>query len=151
MPCYLFFLWSHWSLPNPGEVVSTICSEKVNRQAKSSILHSRFIGKAVKPDENSETYVVGRRRGEKEGEGTEEEHSFFLHLHPWVWSCISEKQVTVAQPCLTLHDPVDCSLPGSSVHGVLQARILGWVAIPFSRGSSQPRDPTQVSCIACAI
>ena len=42
----------------------------------------------------------------------------------------------------------DCSLPGSFVHGILQARILEWVAIPFSRGSSRPRDPTQVSCIA---
>ena len=45
-------------------------------------------------------------------------------------------------------DPVDCSLPGSSVHGVLQTRILEWVVIPFSRGSSQPRDQTWVSCIA---
>ena len=48
----------------------------------------------------------------------------------------------------TLCDPMDCSLPGSSVHGILQARILEWVAIPFSRGSSQSRDQTQVSCIA---
>ena len=45
-------------------------------------------------------------------------------------------------------DPMDCSPPGSSVHGILQARILEWVAIPFSRGSSKPRDRTQVSCIA---
>ena len=43
---------------------------------------------------------------------------------------------------------MDCSLPGFSVHGVLQARILEWVAISFSRGSSRPRDWTQVSCIA---
>src|SRR5574337_612499 len=43
---------------------------------------------------------------------------------------------------------MDCSPPGSSVHGILRARILEWVAIPFSRGSSQPRDQTQVSCIA---
>ena len=43
---------------------------------------------------------------------------------------------------------MDCSPPGSSFHGVLQARILGWVAIPFSRGSSWPRDQTWVSCIA---
>ena len=46
--------------------------------------------------------------------------------------------------CLTFCDPMDCSLPGSSVHGILQARILEWVAIPFSRGSSQPRDPACV-------
>ena len=48
--------------------------------------------------------------------------------------------VLVAQSCLTLCDPMDYSLPGSSVHGILQARILEWVAIPFSRVSSQPRD-----------
>ena len=45
-------------------------------------------------------------------------------------------KVLVTQSCLTLCDPVDCSPPGSSVHGILQARILEWVAIPFSRGSS---------------
>ena len=55
----------------------------------------------------------------------------------------------VAQSCLTLCNPMDCSLPGSSVHGIFQASILEWVAIFFSRGSSQPRDWTQVSRIAC--
>ena len=49
--------------------------------------------------------------------------------------------------CLTLFDPMDCSPPGSSIHGIFQARILEWVAIPFSRGSSQPRDRTWVFCI----
>ena len=53
-----------------------------------------------------------------------------------------------AQSCLTLCDPMDCNPPGSSVYGILQARILEWVAIPFSRGSSWPKDWTQVSCIA---
>ena len=47
-----------------------------------------------------------------------------------------EVKVLVAQLCLTLCDPMDCSPPGSSVHGILQARILEWIAIPFSRGSS---------------
>ena len=46
-----------------------------------------------------------------------------------------------------LCNPMDCSPPGSSLHGILQARILEWVAISFSRGSSQPRDRTWVSCI----
>ena len=46
-------------------------------------------------------------------------------------------------------DPMDCSPPGSSVHGILQARILEWVTMPSSRGSSQPRDQTCVSCISC--
>ena len=54
----------------------------------------------------------------------------------------------VAQSCVTLCDPVDYSSPGSSDHGILQARILEWVAISSSRGSSPPRDWTQVSCIA---
>ena len=54
----------------------------------------------------------------------------------------------VTQSCPALCDPKDCSPPGSSVHGILQARILEWVAIPFSRGSSQPGDQTQVSHIA---
>ena len=54
----------------------------------------------------------------------------------------------VAQFCLTLWDPMDCSLPGPSVHGILQARIQEWVAMHSSRGSSKPRDWTQVSCIA---
>ena len=55
---------------------------------------------------------------------------------------------SVVQLCPNLCDPVDCSPPGSSVHGISQARILEWVDIPFSRGSSQPRDRTQVSRIA---
>ena len=54
----------------------------------------------------------------------------------------------VAQSCLTLCDPVDCSPPGSSIHGFSQARILEWVAISFSRGSSWPRNQTHISLIA---
>ena len=50
------------------------------------------------------------------------------------------------QLCPTLCDPMDYSLPGSSVHGIFQEGILEWVAIPFSRGSSQPRDRTHMSC-----
>ena len=52
------------------------------------------------------------------------------------------------QSCPTLSDPMDCSLPGFSVHGIFQARVLEWVAFSFSRGSSRPRDRTQVSLIA---
>ena len=61
-------------------------------------------------------------------------------------------KVLVAQSCLTLCDPMDYNLPGSSVHGILQARILEWVAIPFSRGSSQPRiEPRSPSLQADAL
>jgi len=56
---------------------------------------------------------------------------------------LSEVKVNVTQSCSTLCDPMDYT-----VHGILQARILEWVAIPFSRGSSQPRDRTQVTLIA---
>ena len=61
--------------------------------------------------------------------------------HIWV-------KVKVIQLCLTFQDPMVYSPPGSSLHGILQARILEWVAIPLSKGSSQPRDQTWVSCIA---
>ena len=54
---------------------------------------------------------------------------------------------SVAQSCLTLCNPMGCSPPVHSVHGISQARILEWVAISFSRRSSQPRDRTRVSCI----
>ena len=68
---------------------------------------------------------------------------FFLRLVHW-----KKMKVKAAQSCLTLSNPMDCSPPGSSVHGVLQARILEWVAIFFSWGSSQPRDQSSVFCIA---
>ena len=55
----------------------------------------------------------------------------------------------VSQLCATLCNPLDCSLPGSSVHEILQARTLEWVAISFPRGSFQPRDWTCVSCVSC--
>ena len=61
--------------------------------------------------------------------------------NPWEFS-VSHSVVS------TLCDPMNCSLPGSSVHGILKARILVWVAIPFSRASSQPRDQTCIPCIA---
>ena len=50
------------------------------------------------------------------------------------------RSVVYDSSCPPLCDPMDCSRPGSPVHGILQARILDWVAVPFSRGSSQPRD-----------
>ena len=72
--------------------------------------------------------------------------TFTFHLS-WL-VCARMYVCSVTQSCLMLCNPVDCSPPGASVHGTSQARILGWVAIPFSRGSSWPRDRTQVPCIA---
>ena len=62
-------------------------------------------------------------------------------------SVLPVNESEVIQSCLTLCDPVDCSLPRSSIYGIFQARILEWVATSFSRGSSQPRDWTWVSRI----
>ena len=67
----------------------------------------------------------------------------------YIFACISPPLLLlVIQSCPTLCDPMDCSLPSSSVHGILQARILEWVATSFSRGFSQPKYWTQVSSIA---
>ena len=71
--------------------------------------------------------------------------SFLKDLHT---AFHRESESEVAQSCPILCYPMDCSPPGSSVHGILQARVLEWVAISFSRGSSRPRDRTQVSHIA---
>ena len=68
---------------------------------------------------------------------------FFRIYHLCVFGCL------VTKSCPTLWDPVDCSLPGSSVHGISQARILEWVALFFSRGSSLTRDRTCVSSVSC--
>ena len=75
-----------------------------------------------------------------------------------LWKCLAvfnkqhviamKVKVLVTQLCLPLCEPMNCSPPGSSAHGILQARILEWVAIPSSTGSSRPRDRTWVSCIA---
>ena len=61
------------------------------------------------------------------------------------WFQVIESESEITQSCPTLRDPMDCSLPGFSVHGIFQARMLEWVVISFSRWSSQPRDQTQVS------
>ena len=70
----------------------------------------------------------------------------FLPENTQDWSPL---EWTVSQSCPTLCNPTDCSLLGSSVHGILQARILEWIAISSSRGSSWPRDRTHLSCASC--
>ena len=72
-----------------------------------------------------------------------------VYCHPaYLTYMQSESESELTQLCPTLCNPLDCSPPGSSVHGILQARILEWVAISFSRGSSRRREWIQVSCIA---
>ena len=70
--------------------------------------------------------------------------------HPHLSSILQASSLTCVCVChVQLCDPMDCSLPGSSIHGIFQARILEWVAISFARASSRPRDWTCVSCISC--
>ena len=71
---------------------------------------------------------------------------FWRYLSSWLRGV--KVKALVAQSCWTLCSPMDCNPSGSSVHGILQARILRWVAIPFSRESSWSRDQTQASCTA---
>ena len=86
------------------------------------------------------------RRGEQQSEWNQR-NVLGIGWNWWrTWGCC-----LVAQSCLTLCKLLDCSLPGSSVHGASQARVLEWVAISFSRGSSQPRERTHVSCIGRQI
>ena len=73
-------------------------------------------------------------------------HEIFVPWYLFSWVCVYVC-VWVAQLCQTICHPMDYSLPGFSVHGILQARILEWIAIPFSRGTSHLRDWTLVSCI----
>ena len=91
-------------------------------------------------------------------------HTHMVCLQCWIDSLISQMCINIlfgivcvldkwwvlaAHLYLTIYNPIDCIPPGSSVHGIIQARILEWVAILFSSGPSQPRKSTQVSCIAC--
>ena len=87
---------------------------------------------------------LGRWQGQKQ----EDKSGMHFHL-PLIGRL--EQECMHAQSCPTLCDPMDYSLPGSSVHGIIQARILEWVAISFSRRSSRPRDQTCISCIGSWI
>ena len=69
-----------------------------------------------------------------------------IYVYIYIYVCV---HATSLQLCPTLCNPVDCSLPGSSVHGIRQARKVEWVAMPSSRGSSRPGDRTCISYISC--
>ena len=84
---------------------------------------------------------IASKKGGKEKESSEQTYQVMVSKE--MKNGICSILVKVAQSCPTLCDPMDYM-----VHGILQARILEWVAFPFSRGSSQPRDQTQVSRIA---
>ena len=89
---------------------------------------------------------VGESEGREEDQEYEEGFQEGMGEKHAIWCVCVCVLVTQSRPTFCGH--MDCSLPGSSVHRILQARILEWFAIPFSRGSSQSRDRTQVSCTA---
>ena len=105
--------------------------------------HSSHLYQSCHCDWRSLTPGVSSRDGEL-GDG--KQFALALQISPRLLALLL--LWLVIQSCPTLCDPIDCSPPGSSFHGILQARILEWVAIPFSRGSPWPRDQTQVSCMA---
>ena len=124
-------------------VIQDLATEQHTPHPHWTILAWRFFRSQSKQNQNSEFKVF---------------LSWFQSPHftlsTWIHSCVypsvqveSESESEVAQSYPTLCDPVDCSPPGSSIHGILQARVLERVAISFSRGS-RPRDRTQVSRIA---
>ena len=103
------------------------------------------------PHKNNFEGIVGRKNrwgvALKENERREfGETASFFHSYKSYKSCVHVCAKS-RQSCPTLCSPLGCSLPGSCVHGILQTRILEWIAIPSSRGSSQPRDQTHISYI----
>ena len=106
-------------------------------------------------------FPIIKEMGDKERLGAQEPHRALHGINkqrtkfPANYSCLLKTShlrvcmCSVAQSCPTLCDPVDCSPPGSPVHGIVHARILEWIAISYFRGSSQLRDRTLISCISC--
>ena len=113
------------------------CSETIENHLAGSelsnqnhVTYTRYLFIVSNPWKDSKVNLL---RGKKS-------HGFWLPKYIPAVSCVLSRSVMS-----DLFDPMDCSLPGSSGHGILQARVLEWVAVPSSRGSSQPRDPPQVS------
>ena len=123
---------------------------------KEMATHSIFLPGKSHGERSLVGYIPWSR---KESDSTEHARThLFLYIfmyicrYPWYITIISVYMcvcvcVLVIQLCPVLCDRTDYSPPGSSVLGIFQARILGWITIPFSKGSSQPRDQTWVSCI----
>ena len=74
-----------------------------------------------------------------------------MHKNLGFWHLLNDGRSVLAllRGCPTLCDPMDCSLPGTSIYGILRARVLEWAALPFFRGSSWPGDQTWISCASC--
>ena len=133
--------WTGWPFPSPGDLSNpgikprspTLWTDSLSAELqgkpKNTGVSSLSLLQHIFPSQESNWGLphTGRILYRLSSQGSQK--------HQW-------GVVSVAQPCPTLCDPMDCSPPGSSVRGILQARILEWVAMPSSRGSSWPRDRT---------
>ena len=137
LPHAVFFLFIHsWKKDKTKE----------KKSSRSQCLCC--LEKWVETDNSLYWWREGLRPGSRVGASCCRQHlGYFWPLGPSL-SSWKEKESEVAQSCPTLCDPMDCNPPGSSVHGILQARILEWGAISLSRSSSLPRDWARVSCMA---
>ena len=75
-------------------------------------------------------------------------HNISSKIDKFYWVLL-QANASMLSHSLNLCDSMDCSLPGSSVHGIFRARILEWIAMPSCSGSAQPRDWTHISCVSC--
>ena len=125
--------------------ISLICTNKLQCLNKSSQFGLGFLSLATKR-------ILTKAKGENakwqfdsyhlESPVKRKEKLLSINV---AFSCVHAQSLSRGWLC----DPMDCSPPGSPVRGILQARILKWVAISYSTGSSQPRDRTHISCISC--
>ena len=123
LPCLLLFFGPQkWQLRLQGFLVT--CSPLIS-------FHALTFWLSISSEVNSSNFAL---------------HIFWVSSYHWMFLLrYLWKKVFIAQSCLTLCESVPCSLSGSSVRGILQARMLEWVVLSFSRGSSTPRDQTRVS------
>ena len=138
-----------------------MCCE-VKKDSKREFCWNQVVSTLLRLQEVCVGSLVGDLRShkpkKKKKKGNIQENGIH-HLSPYLFLSICLYTIHIHIPntlwaksfqsCLTHCDLTDYSLPGSSVHGILQARILKWVAMPSSRGSSWPRDQTHVSNIFC--
>ena len=126
--------WSGLPFPSPGDFPDP-GTESTSPSLQADSLPLCYLG-------SPRIMVTLERSGEDSG--------CWRHKNDFL-NAIKVLSCLVAQSCLALYNPMDCSPPGSSVHGILQARILVRVATSFSRGSSQPRDRTHFSYVNCTV
>ena len=127
--------------PNPGQPTKISCPRFLHLYNSPFLLHKDGL-------QTGSSTVPGHMQALIREVWTLTCTCMYIRMYACMCACmytLSESEVT--QSCLTLCDPMDGNLPGSAVHGIFQARILEWAAISFSRGSSQHRDRTRVSCI----